>query len=189
MAKNKKHPVPRLVNRTPPEYSRRIAALRTEILQLTQPEFAKALRLRRGAVARWETGDREPSQRSYTALAEFAERRGVKEDAEFFRRQIHRKDVERHIAQWNAGVRHYVAALRALAAAGNAEANRLIKLSRLDRIEFSGSQFNRLLEAHASLGEDAFADAFRAVAFDAEVVRILREAAAIDDAHERSERR
>jgi len=110
------------------EYVRRIRELRDKA-QLTQKQLAEILRVGRGAVARWELGKREPEERNYSALADFAGARGLRELRDFFRSRTGRRRRRRE----ESDAQRYLLAVEKDAAKGQSEAEFLLRLSQMDR--------------------------------------------------------
>jgi transcriptional regulator with XRE-family HTH domain len=100
----------------------------------TQKQLAEQLKVGRGAVARWELGDREPDERNYLALAAFAQDRGLRELGDFFRARTERR---RNRREQNYAER-YLTAVEKDAAKGLAGAQLLLQLSRMDRSKYYG---------------------------------------------------
>jgi transcriptional regulator with XRE-family HTH domain len=122
-----------------PIYASHIRELRRAV-GLSQRSLARELNLKRGAVAQWEGGVREPLPRNYKALAEFAKGRGLAWLEDFFGSQgvINRKQKSLKAEQkWQASyAERYLAGEKALAAMGNQEAKRLIGLSQMGRAAY-----------------------------------------------------
>ena len=113
-------------------YASRIRELR-EKLHLSQRSLAEELNLKRGAVAQWEGGAREPMQRNYLALAKFATRRNQPQLAAFFDSEgWARKDegLLKAKESWRTKrAEEYFVVIKSQAAMGDREAKRLIRLS------------------------------------------------------------
>ena len=151
-----------------PTYASQIRELRTAVA-LSQPDFGKELNVKRGAIAQWEAGTREPRDRNYRSLAEFATKRNLLWFTEFFRSQALIKQWER---SGGARRRHEAAfaerrlsAEKRLAAMGNQGAKRLFGLSEMDRatyrahfLELINKEISELKTWHFSDVLDKFAD-------------------------------
>jgi transcriptional regulator with XRE-family HTH domain len=113
------------------EYAQKIYQLRDK-LDLTQKQLAEHLKVGRGAVARWELGEREPEDRNYSALAKLAEERKLFELEGFFWSRTGRR---RRSREENDAVR-YLAAVEREAADGQKEARYLLELCELPRYAY-----------------------------------------------------
>jgi transcriptional regulator with XRE-family HTH domain len=100
--------------------------------ELTQKQFADQLKVGRGAVARWELGEREPEERSYSALANLAKERGLPELRDFFRSRTGRR---RRSREERDAVR-YLAAVEKDAIDGQEEARYLLELCQLSQAAY-----------------------------------------------------
>lgn len=147
---------------TLPEHARKIRELR-KTLALTQPEFATKLNNKRGAVAQWEGGLREPRPKNYKALAALAESRSLPHLAEFFLSQIGKRkttlrpDARERMEYVHAG-RFLERTRREASGAGEwaERAQRLLSLSEMDGVEFAKLQAQKISEARRSLSNGEF---------------------------------
>jgi len=151
------------------DFSVQIAAFRRHLGNLTQAQLAAELGLKRGAVANWEGGAREPSRENYAALADLAKAKNLPSFAEFFLEKIESKKLSAYPA-----VRAYLESMKVAPAVGDLALRRLIELSRLEGIEFSKTQAERIIEAKRTMNDQRFSDFFYKVVTETEIVRNLR---------------
>jgi transcriptional regulator with XRE-family HTH domain len=160
-----------------PQYAGVIRELR-KIVRLTQPQFAAALKVKRGAVAQWEGGTREPRYGNYEVLAAFAEGRNLPRFAELFRQQIVLKQfklkTKREDKQQLAYAEEHFRGVRELAATGDRGAGRILKLSRMDRDAYGKYLVGTLTKEIGRLKNLAFSDLLRKLAEEASEVEELR---------------
>jgi transcriptional regulator with XRE-family HTH domain len=142
-----------------PSYSFKIRELRKTV-GLSQPQLAAELSKKRGAVARWETGTREPRAENFAALAKFSKKHKLPEFAQFFSQHIEERKSDRkkeaEEAAKEADALRYLETVESQAAAGNIRAKRLLELSRRDGKEFAKEQAGRIEDARWRLENGAF---------------------------------
>jgi transcriptional regulator with XRE-family HTH domain len=169
------------------EYASKIRQLR-QLAKVTQPQLAESLNVKRGAVANWEGGVREPRRENYLALAASADAQAAlhREEgsqsvaeqfyslADFFLSQIEDKKAQREKRQKEAYARHYVNLTRSKAAGGNRLAQELLELSDVDGIEFAKRQADRIAEARERLSNGAFRAKLLEISGDIYDVGMLR---------------
>lgn len=122
-----------------PIYASKIRELR-KFAKLTQPEFAEKLGVKRGAVAQWEGGTREPRYRNYEALAAFADSQNLVKFGTFFRNRRGLKELnlrrKRKDQDDAAYAERYLRLIEQNAALGDKHARDLLALSRLGQREY-----------------------------------------------------
>ena len=169
-------PLPRMPKEKPP-YSEKIRELR-ELLTLTQPELASEIGVKRGAIAQWEGGTREPRYKNYRALAAFAEKRGLTSLRDLFSHQIfltqitrrkNRKDEKR-----TAYAKRRFLEAKKLADMGDREAGRILKLSRMDRGAYARYLVGTLTREIGRLKDWGFSDLLDKLAKEASDIEELR---------------
>ena len=160
-----------------PSYSEKIRELR-ELLTLTQPELASEIGVKRGAIAQWEGGTREPRYKNYRALAAFAEKRGLTSLRDIFSHQIfltqitrrkNRKDEKR-----TAYAKRRFLEAKKLADVGDREAGRILKLSRMDRASYARHLMDTMAQQIGQLEDWGFSDLLRKLAREASEIEDLR---------------
>jgi DNA-binding XRE family transcriptional regulator len=144
-----------------------------ETCALTQPKLAAELGVRRGAVARWEAGTREPNMENYSALAAFAEKRGSPA-ARFFAERIQARKAESKEKGRRTQALRDLEMEEYLAGGGDEESQRLLELSRLDPVTYSRQWNQRSEEARKNLENGAFAVKLRELTYEAAKVDALR---------------
>jgi transcriptional regulator with XRE-family HTH domain len=144
-----------------PAYALKVRELRKKA-GLTQPQLGRELKTNatRVTVARWEGGVSEPRVENCLALAELAKNQKLPELAEFFFERFYERERDRIKQVTAADDLRYLKTVETAAAAGDESAQRLLKLSRLDAIEFAiefgNEALRRITEARQSLGNGAF---------------------------------
>jgi transcriptional regulator with XRE-family HTH domain len=160
-----------------PEYATKVRDLR-KVARLTQPKFASELRVKRGAVAQWEGGTREPRTRNYEALVAFAEREKLTPFAKFFRDQISGRPYARRERREQKMRGHYAIRyfrmIEGDAAMGDERARRLIKLAQLDRRNHADQILKSLRREIARLETWAVSDLLEKARDEAREVENLR---------------
>jgi transcriptional regulator with XRE-family HTH domain len=151
-----------------PEYAVGVMGLR-HATAMTQPELASRLKVRRGAVARWEAGLREPRDANYEGLAVIAGRRGDTQLRDLFLSLIQQR--KSHAKEKRLFSRRYQA--RVERALGTNFKEHIIELSEKGSIELAEHQFARMGEAKKSLKERAFSERFYQITLETEAVRLL----------------
>jgi transcriptional regulator with XRE-family HTH domain len=173
-----------------PDYARQILAFRKR-LQMTQPQLAEALKMKRGAIAQWEGGVREPKLDSYVELTELASQRGLSDFLTFFGAQMGRKMDQALERREKKRGRLILADMRRRAAAGDEKAKHLLELSEMDHLTFHRLEDERLAEAKRRLenGEYAvFSDEIAEERYHVAALRLGRQSA-IEEGLKRTERR
>jgi transcriptional regulator with XRE-family HTH domain len=117
--------------------------------------LAAELGVKRGAVARWEAGTREPSLDNYSALAAFAEKK-ANPLARFFAQRIQGRKVGLKEKRKQAQALRELEAEEYFAAGGDEESRRLLELSRLDPVTYARQCNQRIEEARKNLKNGAF---------------------------------
>jgi transcriptional regulator with XRE-family HTH domain len=152
---------------------------------LTQPQLAAELKVRRGAVARWEAGDREPKAGSYSALSEAASKRGLSQLADLFLSQLRTKQAEEETRERDSWAldeletsefraREWMDSPDDAKRQAAEEAKRLLDLSRVDRVEFAKQQAKRISDARASMSNGFFAAKVYDITDETSTVDLIR---------------
>jgi transcriptional regulator with XRE-family HTH domain len=138
-----------------PSYSLKIREFR-ERIGLSQPAFGAKVKVRTGAVARWEGGSREPRTENFLALAELANSENLPEFAGAFLGYVEERKTDRQKEADDAEALYYLGSVESRAAAGNELAQYLLDLSRHDPKEFAKDQTKRIVEARQTLENGAY---------------------------------
>lgn len=147
-----------------PPYAVKIRQLRQEA-RLTQSQLASEMGVRRGAVARWEAGAREPKRPIYLQLSAVASDRHLPALQDFFLSQMEEKNAEKRRRNEEVYARSYLARVKSDAAEKGEQAElarHLLRLSEMDGVELAKLQAQRISEGRRSLSNGAF----EAVLFD-----------------------
>jgi DNA-binding transcriptional regulator YiaG len=161
----------RLIKRPLSQLALMVRQLR-EKTRLTQPQLAAGLGVRRGAVARWELGTREPGKMSLMALSILAAKKHFPELSLFFAREGHQRKLAANRADAKElliGELHFA---EYMAAAGDEEYRRLVDLSRLDPVDYGRTVAEKIAALPKDLG---------AAATGAESLQIISEARNVED--------
>ncbi len=160
-----------------PPYAEKVRELR-ELVALTQPALAREVGVKRGTIAQWEGGTREPRYKNYRELAAFAAKRGRTLLADFFEGQIplsqmRRRKSRRDKQQIPFAEKHFLSVKEA-AATGDLGAERILKLSRMDRATYSRHLVDTIAQKIGQLEDWGFSDLLRKLAEEASEIEELR---------------
>jgi transcriptional regulator with XRE-family HTH domain len=158
----------------PPEYSLRVAQLR-QLARLTQPELGIRVGVKRGAVAQWEAGAREPMDASYKLLAGVAQRLGEPALADFFLSRIKGRAASAARARRREFLKRYSRWI--LARLNEADKGVLTDVESLTHMrvdEMVAHQYQRLVRSYGSLKGQDFIEEFLRLTFETEAAQALR---------------
>jgi transcriptional regulator with XRE-family HTH domain len=146
----------------------------------TQPQFATDLGVKRGAIAQWEAGSREPRRKNYEALAVFARGRKYLDFEAFFLQRIllkqrERQEKRKEERRMSRG-EDYLERVERRAAQGDAGAIRLLELSRMDRNAHAKHLLGLIGKEFARLGAWPLSEVLYKVCAEAEEVENVRSA-------------
>lgn len=163
--------------REKPPYAEKIRELR-ELVALTQPGLAREIRVKRGTIAQWEGGTREPRYKNYRALAAFAAKMGRTLFADFFEGQIPLSQMRRRKSRRDKqrvpfAQKHFLSVKEA-AATGDLGAKRILDLSRMDRATYARHLMDTMVQKIRQLESWGFSDLLRKLAEEASEIEELR---------------